>query len=154
MRVREVTSTGARVVLFDGACGLCTWCVLLARRIDRRGLYAFVPSQDCAAEDLARLGLTSERLSRAVYVIEGGARAYRGALGINRFLWSFRTWRPLIVLLYWAWPLLVLEIAAYEFVARNRVWISRVLGTAKFALIADRRGSAERENRFEDRRRQ
>jgi len=127
----------ARVVIFDGACGFCTWTVQFARRIDRKGTYSFVPYQHFSLDDLKRRGTSPAQCAKAVHVIDDNARVYRGAFAINRFLWSFGGWRLLVAALYLVFPSLLLEMLGYALVARNRVLISVLLRTKQYAVIQE-----------------
>lgn len=51
-----------------------------------------------------------------------------GAFAVNAFLLRCRFWAILPIVIYLLPPLLLLEIVAYRWVARNRSWISRRLG--------------------------
>jgi len=124
---------GSRFVIFDGACGFCTYCVSEAKKLDRRGRFVYVPLQSCTGADFERFGTTEEACRRAVHVIDGRVRR-RGAFAVNRFFWSIGVGRPVIVALWCIWPLLVTEVIAYAFIAKNRVWISRLFRTQNCSI--------------------
>ncbi len=125
------------LVIFDGACGFCTWTVQLARRIDRKGTYSFVPYQHFSLDELKRRGTSPAQCAKAVHAIDDNDRVYCGAFAINRFLWSFGGWRFLVAALYLVFPLLLLEMLGYALVARNRVPISALFRTQKYAVIQE-----------------
>jgi len=79
---------GHPVVLFDGACGFCTWCVLAERRYVRSGL-EFVPYQRA---DLSALGVSATQAAESVLFVTGeqvldGARAVAAVLRSGRAPW-------------------------------------------------------------------
>jgi predicted DCC family thiol-disulfide oxidoreductase YuxK len=103
------------VVLFDGACGFCTWCVLAEKRYVRSGL-AFIPYQRA---DLATLGVSAAQAAESVqFVVDGrvlaGARAVAAVLRNGRLPW------PVIGGLLDAPAVRPLAERGYRFVARHR----------------------------------
>lgn len=103
------------IVLFDGSCGFCTWCVdaaqgYLGARMDYR------PYQRA---DLADLGVTTELAEQSVVFVDGD-RVLTGSRAVAAILHKGR--RP------WPWVARVLDARAvqplaergYRFVARHR----------------------------------
>ncbi len=125
---------GGRFVIFDGACGLCTWTMKRAAALDAAGRYRFVPFQYLSTADYARFGRSEAQCRNALTLWINGA-IYSGTFAINRFLWSFWWCRPLILIVHVVFPLLIVEMLAYRAVARWRVPISAMLGTARYALV-------------------
>ena len=58
----------ARIVIFDGACGVCSWIVRALARLDRAGRLRFVPST--AADDLLGGALSRELLDETMVAID------------------------------------------------------------------------------------
>lgn len=75
-------------------------------------------------EDVAMLGIERDRCDREVVLVDAQRQVRGGAEAVNAYL-GVRL-PPAFV---------SLEAAAYRFVARHRVVISRLLGTAKHALV-------------------
>lgn len=103
------------VVLFDGACGFCTWCVLAEQRYVRSGL-AFIPYQRA---DLAALGVGADQAAASVQFVTrshalSGARAVAAVLRRGHPPW------PVIGELLDAPMLRPLAEWGYRFVARHR----------------------------------
>ncbi|HVF09359.1 MAG TPA: hypothetical protein VNA16_01075, partial [Abditibacteriaceae bacterium] len=66
--------------------------------------------------------------ARELQVIAPSGRVYRGAFGINCFLYHFFPWRLAVLCLYALPALLLGEVIGYAVVAKNRHRISRWLG--------------------------
>jgi predicted DCC family thiol-disulfide oxidoreductase YuxK len=137
VRSPDGTLTGQRFVLFDGACGFCTWSVRGVRRWDTSHRLTLVPYQLLEPRDFERFGTTRERCAREVHYVDERGRLSAGATAINGMLWAIPRTRPiLIAAALAALPIaFALEAAAYRLIARNRVPISHLLGTAKHALF-------------------
>ncbi|HEX6488180.1 MAG TPA: DUF393 domain-containing protein [Candidatus Dormibacteraeota bacterium] len=116
------------LVIFDGTCGFCTWCVRWLRRRDHAGRVLALPSQ---APGLAeRQGLTQADVDHAAWAIEPGGRRFRGAAAVNRALAELPgPWKRLAGL-YRLPPVRWAEDAAYIAVARSRPWLSSLTRTA------------------------
>ena len=112
------------VVLYDGGCGLCAWCVARILAWDRRGALRPVPIQgDEGAALLADLD-EAARMASWHLVTAGGARASGGAAVAS-----------LLRLLPGGGPCAALAErlpgpvnAAYRWVARHRSRLGRALG--------------------------
>lgn len=115
-------------MLFDGDCGVCTYSAELAKRIDRKKRYRIEPYQSFPEEQLRRWGLSYEQCARKVQVISSRGRIYRGAFGINYFLFGYFPWSLLVVLVYAIPVVLLLELIGYALVAKHRHRISRWFG--------------------------
>ncbi|HEU4386242.1 MAG TPA: DUF393 domain-containing protein [Blastocatellia bacterium] len=121
-------------VLFDGDCGICSYCAEWARRRDRKGRFDVHPYQFYSAEALAGVGLTYEKCGKKAWVVSRSGRRYGGALAVNYVLLAFFPWSLLGLIFYLVPPLLLLEIVAYYFVGRNRHVLSRWLGLKACAI--------------------
>lgn len=78
------------VVLFDGGCGFCTWCVHAADRYVGASL-DYRPYQRA---NLEQLGVTREQAEQAVLVVDGvdvksGARAVAAILRVGNLPWPW-----------------------------------------------------------------
>jgi predicted DCC family thiol-disulfide oxidoreductase YuxK len=122
------------LLLFDGACGFCTWVVGRLARHPSAHRWGFIPFQHVSDRELEALGTTRSACRLAVHAVDERGALLRGALAMNAVLEG----RPAIRLLVRAArslrPLLQIEMLIYTLVARNRVTISRLLGTARCAI--------------------
>lgn len=123
-------------LLFDGDCGICSYCADWARNRDRRLQFVVEPYQLFSEKELVKVGLTYHDCSREVQVITRRGRVLGGAIGINYFLLRRFPWAIVVILIYAVPVLLVLEIVFYRLIARNRHRISRWLGL-KACLLKD-----------------
>ncbi len=119
---------GKNYLLFDGDCGICTRSVEFARRIDRAGRFVIAPYRSFSEADLAVYGISYDDCDRALQVITRKGRVYRGAFGVNYFLWRILPWSILVLLIYAVPILLIFELIGYRLVANNRHRISQWLG--------------------------
>jgi predicted DCC family thiol-disulfide oxidoreductase YuxK len=105
------------VLIFDGACGFCTWA---ARWVERRlppGT-GIVPYQ--RIPDPAVYGLTDEEIAGAAYWIDARGRPHRGHLAAARTLRAIGGAWAVIGSLIGEPPISWLAAGVYELVARNR----------------------------------
>ncbi len=115
------------VLIYDGGCGFCNRAVRLATRLDAASRIRFRSFQETPASELRAFGLTPEDCERRLRFVVPGGRVWSGALAVNRFLLSaapggFGGWllRAAALLAFALPPLLLLEMLAYEAIARNR----------------------------------
>ncbi len=128
-------SVRANLLIFDGSCGFCTWSVATALRL--RSDVTATPYQWLDDAELGRVGITRERTQREVHFVDAAGTVYRGADAVNALLASVPR-LGLIVRFVRSRPALVrIEQRAYEWIAANRIAISRVLGTQRCALLPD-----------------
>ena len=121
-------------MLFDGDCGICTWSAEKGSEIDRRQLFVVQPYQNFPEAELVKHGITYEQCDKKLQVISRHGKVYRGAFGVNYFLWQYFPWSLLILLIY-ALPILLLcELVGYAWVARNRQRLSQWFGLKACAL--------------------
>ncbi len=133
-----MTGPAVRMVLFDGACGFCAWSVATLDRCVGTHGFTFVPYQLVPGRMLAAIGVTRRECASAVHVWDGETnRLYRGADAINYVVGRTRVGRNAVAILERFGPIVMLERKIYALVASRRSAISRVLGTAKYAPIAD-----------------
>ena len=104
------------VLVFDGACGFCTWIVgFLHKRM--RGPVRFVPWQRA---ELAELGLSQKEAQDAAWWIDGNGKRLRGHEAVARALRACRPpWHTLGTILAWPGSRWVTG-RLYEFVSSNR----------------------------------
>ena len=69
-----------------------------------------------------KLGLSSEEVARASWVVEPGGRKLEGAAGINRVLRELGQGWALVAALYQVKPIRWMENRYYARVARRRAW--------------------------------
>ena len=122
------------LVIFDGACGLCTWTVRLAGRWDTARRWSFVPFQRLTDAEFRALGVSRAACAKVVHAIDVHGHVTRGAFAVNAVLATLPATRPFVAIVRLLFPLLLLEIAGYAFVAHNRALLSRMLGTTECAL--------------------
>ena len=115
-------------LLFDGDCGICTWSAEIVKRMDRGNQFVVEPYQMFSEEELVKFGITYEQCTKALQVITRRGRVYRGAFGVNYFLWQRFPWSLLVVLICAIPVLLLLEIIGYRLIAINRHRISQWFG--------------------------
>ena len=121
-------------LLFDGDCGICAWSAEKVKAIDRCQLFVVQPYQSFAEAELLKHGITYEQCDKKLHVISRHGKVYRGAFGVNYFLWQYFPWSVLVLLIY-ALPILLLcELIGYAWVARNRQRISQWFGLKACAL--------------------
>ncbi len=115
-------------LLFDGDCGICTWSAEVVKRMDRGNRFVVEPYQMFGEEELMKFGITYEQCTKALQVVTRRGRVYRGAFGVNYFLWQRFPWSLVVVLIYAIPVLLLLEVIGYRLIAINRHRISQWFG--------------------------
>lgn len=113
--VSDASSLTRPVVVFDGACGFCTWCVHAAQRYVGSDV-SYVPYQRA---DLPSLGITEAQAADSVQFIapgyvRSGARAVAAILSMGHEPW------PLVAGILDAPTLRPFAERGYRFVARHR----------------------------------
>lgn len=125
------------VVVYDGACGFCTWAAEWVRQRDRHDRLRFTPYQATDLETLSP-GLTPEIAAHSVYLVTRDGRRYHGARAV------FETLRRLpgvwgVIGAVGAFPLFsLLAQPFYRLFANNRTYISTRLGLMACAVIPPR----------------
>jgi predicted DCC family thiol-disulfide oxidoreductase YuxK len=115
-------------LLFDGDCGVCSWSVEWLKRMDRERRFIIEPYQMFAEPELQGFGISYADCDRALQVVTRRGRVYRGAFGVNYFLWRRFPWSLLVALIYAVPVLLLAELIGYRLVASNRHRISAWFG--------------------------
>jgi predicted DCC family thiol-disulfide oxidoreductase YuxK len=115
-------------LLFDGDCGICSYCSDVAAQMDQAHRFVIEPYQSVPEIELQRFGITYQDCDTKVQVITRRGRVHAGAFAVNYFLWQRPVWRLLVFTIYALPVLLVCEIIGYAIVARNRQRLSRWFG--------------------------
>lgn len=104
------------VLIFDGACGFCTWTVDFIRYRLREPV-VLVPWQRI---DVRELGLTRDDVERAAWWIDIEGKKHRGHEAVSRALTACRPpWRTVGIVL--SWPVMRgVSALLYRFISRNR----------------------------------
>lgn len=121
-------------LLFDGDCGICSWSAQWVQAIDRRKLFVVQPYQSFPETELQPLGITYAQCAKKMQVISRRGKVYRGAFGVNYFLWQYWPWKMLVALIYAVPIVLVAELIVYAIVASQRHRLSQWLGLQACAL--------------------
>ena len=112
------------VVIYDGECRFCQWSVQRIRKLDRAGLFEYLPRQ--AREVDERFPLLAESdFNTGLRFIRDGVEVSVGADAL------YEIYRRLPVYRFFAWVYLLPVLrqifrAGYAFVARNRHRFGRV----------------------------
>jgi predicted DCC family thiol-disulfide oxidoreductase YuxK len=132
------TFAGREFLIFDGACGFCTWSV---RQLARLGVrVAAIPFQRLRDDDLRTLGITRAACAERVQFVDDRGMIASGADAVNALLRGHALFGPAITLISRTPALLQMERRGYAWVAEHRVAISRMLGTRRYALFPDDAG--------------
>jgi predicted DCC family thiol-disulfide oxidoreductase YuxK len=116
-------SNVARIVLFDGVCGLCSHVVQFIIRRDRKGIFQFAALQsDSGQQLLKRFGLPPDSMSS--FLLVEGDRCYMKSTAALRVCLALPgLWPVLYILSIVPRPL---RDGVYDWVARNRYrWFGR-----------------------------
>lgn len=127
------------VLVFDGACGVCTWLADWVGRRDARQRLTIVPYQTADLDALAP-GLTREMAARSVYLVTRRGRRYHGARAafetLKRLPGAWRVAGAIGALP----PLSALAQPFYRLVANHRAALSRRLGLTACAVPPEDHG--------------
>ncbi|MGH9802773.1 MAG: thiol-disulfide oxidoreductase DCC family protein [Blastocatellia bacterium] len=121
-------------LLFDGDCGICTWCSDIAKRMDSNRQFIVEPYRMFDESELQRFGISYENCTKELQVITQQGRVHGGAFGVNYFLWQKPVFKPLVILIYALPILLLFEVIGYKLVAANRHRISAWFGMKACAI--------------------
>ena len=111
---------GRLTLVYDGECEFCTRLARWVERHDRRGRISVRPNQEPGL--IESLGLSSDEVERASWVVEPGGRKFEGAAGISRVLRELGGAWSLLGSLYLVPPFGWAEDRYYGRVARRRRW--------------------------------
>jgi predicted DCC family thiol-disulfide oxidoreductase YuxK len=115
-------------LLFDGDCGICSYCAEIFERLDHRQLFRVFPYQDFSEDELRRFGLDYQQCDQKLQVITKRGRVHAGAIGVNYFCWQYFPWSVLVALIYLIPVILVAELIIYRWISRNRHRLSQWFG--------------------------
>jgi len=96
--------------------------------MDRRNQFAIEPYQRYPEGVLQRWRLSYAECARRMQVVSRSGRVYSGAFALNYFLYHQFPWSLLLIPIYGVPLFLLIEIAGYALLARNRYRVSRWLG--------------------------
>lgn len=119
---------GRNYLLFDGDCGICTYSADVVKRMDQGRQFTVEPYQAFSEAELGKFGITYQDCTKKLQVMTRNGRVYRGAFGVNYFLWRQFPWTLLVILIYAIPVLLIVELIGYRLVADNRHRLSHWLG--------------------------
>lgn len=78
---------------------------------------------------LPRFGLTRDQVDRSAWAIDAGGRYYEGAAAVNRVLAELGGFWHALASAYRLPPIRWIEDRVYAWIARNRRFLSALLGT-------------------------
>jgi predicted DCC family thiol-disulfide oxidoreductase YuxK len=122
------------LLIFDGACGFCTWSASFAHRAAAQPIH-IVPYQWLSDSQLARFGTTRAQCAREVHFIDSRGFSHRGADAANALVQKPYFLRQVLAFIARHEVLLAIEHRCYQWIAAHRVGISRALDTRRHALI-------------------
>jgi len=131
---------GRDLVIFDGACGFCTWSVMQLRRLGVR--VAAIPFQHLRDVDFQALGTTRAACAGRVHFVDAAGTISTGADAVNALVRDHTFLGPVAGLVLRTPLLLEFERRTYAWVAEHRIAISRLLGTRRFAIVPEDDGAA------------
>jgi predicted DCC family thiol-disulfide oxidoreductase YuxK len=115
-------------LLFDGDCGICSYCAEILERMDQRDLFRITPYQTFSEAELSRFSLDYQQCDQKLQVISKSGRVHGGAFGVNYFCWQYFPWSVLVALIYLIPVILIAELIIYRLIARNRHRLSQWFG--------------------------
>lgn len=119
---------GAPFLIYDGDCGFCWATVRTLRRYWPQAPLHYVTCQEATRTQLVP-GLEEARCLQAALLVDRDGTVYAGADLLPRF-WQLRRGDQRPLARFWHLPgLMPLLRMGYRWVARNRIGISRLLGT-------------------------
>ena len=131
------TAAAARLLIYDGGCGICSRLAVLAARFAGDRVGRFAAFEELSDTELAGLGLSREDCFRRLRFRDAAGRVHGGAFAVNRFLLAAAPPGPRglpvrlgVWIFYLLPPLLLAEIVGYELFGRYRSRISAWTGTA------------------------
>lgn len=121
------------VLVYDGACGFCTWSAEWVLAHDQHHRLRFTPYQAADLDTLSP-GLTAEMAERSVYLVRRDGRRYHGARAVFETLRRLPgVWRVIGTIGAFP-PFSLLAQPFYRLFAANRTLISTRLGMTACAV--------------------
>jgi predicted DCC family thiol-disulfide oxidoreductase YuxK len=114
------------IVLYDGECPMCTFQMKVLSWLDWFHTLALVPLSDERAHQIAPQ-LTREDLLEAIHCVTPQGRVYRGARAIRFVGLRLPLLVPVALFLWIPGVIQVAEII-YQYISRNRLFLSRIFG--------------------------
>lgn len=121
------------LILYDSECSMCTFQKKVLSWLDWFEIIEFVPISSEKVREVAP-PLTEEELNEAIHCVTPGGGIHRGARAI-RFV-GMRL--PLLIplaLVMWLPGVIFIAEKVYQWVSRNRYWISKVFGCKEACSI-------------------
>ncbi len=110
-------ASGRLMLIFDGACGFCTWAARWIKSLDRHRRVAIVPFQKPGVPE--QVGLTRKQCEKAAWAVEPDGTRHRGAAAIHAALaWALGF--PSLLRLYDLPIIRPIEDALYACIAASR----------------------------------
>jgi len=122
------------LIVYDGACGFCTWSLAHVLAISATQA-SIIPLQFLTDVQLNGLGFSRDAANIMLHFVNSKGAIFTGADAFNELLEGSANFAlPLRLLKRYA-VLLEMERIAYRWIARNRVVISKILGTSSCAIL-------------------
>jgi predicted DCC family thiol-disulfide oxidoreductase YuxK len=132
------------ILLYDDTCPICTFQMRLLTWLDWRNAFSLLPISNPRATEIAPQ-LPREELLEAIHCVTMGGRIYRGARAIRYAGLRLPLLVPLALVLWIPGVIWVAE-KVYQWVARNRYFLSRIFGCKEAcALLPSRERANEKE---------
>jgi len=108
------------ILLYDGSCGFCKWSVEILKKMDLfcvleyKNFYDYLDSGETLPA-----GLTSDHVSKRMYLVEEGTDTYGGYIVFRRICWHMPMMFPLIPIIFFP-GMGIIGPFLYDLVAKNR----------------------------------
>ena len=134
-------SAARHIVLYDGDCSLCTFQMKLLTWLDWCDVVRLLPIADPETARVAPT-LTREALLEAIHCVTTGGVIHRGARCIRFVGLRMPLLVPLALVLWLPGVIWVAE-KIYQWISRNRHYLSRIFGCKDACAILPARRRAE-----------
>ena len=124
----------ANVIIYDGKCGFCTWSLAQVLASAKSGV-SVVPFQYLSDTQINNLGSSRDATSKMLHFITSNSTVLTGADAFNELLQANAYCSIAIYFIRRLRWLLSAERMAYRWIAKNRVVISKILGTSQCAIV-------------------
>ena len=121
------------LVLFDDECPLCTFQIRLLSWLDWFNVIAALPISDPKVKTVAPQ-LTREQLLEAIHCVTSQGKIHRGARCIRFLGMRLPLLFPMALVLWMPGVIQVAELI-YQWVSRNRLFLSRLFGCKEACAI-------------------
>jgi predicted DCC family thiol-disulfide oxidoreductase YuxK len=130
-------------VLYDDACPLCTFQMRVVTWLDWFNTVSLLPISNPRAAEMAP-GITRDALLEAIHCVAKDGRIYRGARCL-RFIGLRMPLGAPLALVLWIPGMIWIAERIYQWVSRNRLWLSRLFGCKEACAIMPMRRRANEE---------